>query len=170
MRTLVDCAASLPFVDALALADSALRESSVLPGELQDAAAVYRGRGASDVRRVARHADGRAANAFESGLRAHLVLAGLRTFRPQHVITGPRFFAQVDLADPGRRVAIEADGFATHGTRGQLARDLARHDELAALGWVTLRFAWEHVVHRPAWVVEQVRAVLARRRVRPSRT
>ena len=166
LHTLVDCATSLPFVDALAVADAALRGGSVLKQELLAAARTFRAPGARDVRRVAQHADGRAANAFESGLRGHLLLAGLRTFQPQHIIAGPWFFARVDLADPDRRVALEADGFATHGGRRQLAADLRRHNELAALGWVTLRFAWEHVVHQPGWVVAQVKAVLARRRVR----
>jgi very-short-patch-repair endonuclease len=169
LLTVVDCATSLPFVDALAVADAALRERSLEPVALRDAALTFRGRGAADLRRVARHADGRAANAFESGLRGHLLLAGLRTFQPQHVITGDGFFAQVDLADPDRMVALEADGFETHGGRRQLAADLCRHDELAALGWVTLRFAWEHVMFRPEWVVHQVRSVLAGRRVRRPR-
>ena len=79
------------------------------------------------------------------------------------MVTGLGLLAVVDLADPDRRVAVEADGFTVHGERSQLARDLRRHDELAALGWVTLRFAWEHVAHEPTWVVEQVRQVLRRR-------
>jgi very-short-patch-repair endonuclease len=116
------------------------------------------------VRQVARHADARAANAFESGLRGHLIQARFTGFVPQHVITGPGVLACVDLADPGRRIAIEADGYSVHGDRRSFARDLQRHDELAALGWVTLRFAWEHVMFRPEWVVDQVRAVRRRRR------
>ena len=167
LATVVDCATSLPFVDALAVADAALRDR-VLPEELHDAALRFRGHGAADLRRVARHADGRAANALESGLRGHLVLAGVRGFTPQHVVTGPGVFAQVDLADPARRVAIEADGFEVHGGRRRFAADLQRHDELAALGWVTLRFAWEHVMFRAGWLVEQVLAVLRRRRAVPT--
>ncbi|WP_380164449.1 DUF559 domain-containing protein [Jannaschia sp. R86511] len=170
LATVLECAASLPFVDALAVADAALRDGSVLREELEDAASVFHGHGAADVRRVARHADARAANAFESGLRGHLLLAGVRGLVPQHVVTGPGFFAQVDLADPARRVAIEADGFEVHGRRAQLAADLQRHDELLVLGWVTLRFAWEHVMYRPRWVVEQVTSVLDRRRAVGGRT
>lgn len=167
LATVVGCATSLPFVDALAVADAALREGSVLADELQHEAAASRGHGAADLRRVARHADGRAQNAFESGLRGHLLLAGVRGLVPQHVITGTGVFAAVDLAVPHRRVAIEADGHTVHGQRRRFALDLQRHDELAALGWVTLRFAWEHVMFRPDWVVEQVTAVLRRRRSHP---
>lgn len=161
---MVDCATSLPFVDALAVADAAVRDGSLLLDELTHAAQTFHGHGAADLRRVARHADGRATNAFASGLPGHLLLAGVRGLVPQHVIASDGFFAQVDLAAPSRRVAIEADGFEVHGRRRQFVVDLQRHDELAALGWVTLRFAWEHVMFRPQWVVEQVTAVLARRR------
>ncbi|MGJ7439575.1 DUF559 domain-containing protein [Aquipuribacter sp. MA13-6] len=164
LATVVDCATSLPFVDSLAVADAALRDGSVLVAELQDVADGFRGRGAADLRRVARHADARAANAFESRLRGHLLLAGVKGLVPQHVVTAPGFLAAVDLAVPERRVAIEADGYEVHGTRRQFALDLQRHDELAALGWTTLRFAWEHVVFHPAWVVEQLTSVLRRRR------
>ncbi len=163
LRTVLRCAATLPFVEGLVVADSALRSGDVLPQELQEAATAHRGHGASAVRRVARWADHRAANAFESGLRGHLLDAGFCCFVPQHVVTGPGFLAVVDLADPERRIAVEADGFEVHGRRRQLALDLRRHDELAALGWVTLRFAWEHVMNEPRWVVEQVRAVVRRR-------
>lgn len=167
LSTLVGCATSLPFVDALAVADAALQDGSVLAEELRHEADGFRGPGAADVRRVARHADGRAANAFESGLRGHLLLAGVRGLVPQHVITGTGVFAAVDLAVPGRRVAIEADGHAVHGQRRRFVLDLKRHSELAALGWVTLRFAWEHVMFHADWVVEQVTRVLRRRRAQP---
>ncbi len=164
LATVVGCATSLPFVDALAVADAALRDGSVLVEELRHEAAGFRGHGAADLRRVARHADARAANAFESGLRGHLLLAGVEGLVPQHVITGPGVLAVVDLAVPHRRVAIEADGYAVHGQRRQFTLDLKRHSELGAIGWVTLRFAWEHVVFSPGWVVEQVTAALRRRR------
>lgn len=163
-RTVLDCAASASFVDALAVADAALRSGQVLPEELVGAAEACRGHGAARVRQVARHADARAANAFESGLRGHLIQARFTGFVPQHVITGPGLLVCVDLADPERRIAVEADGFSVHGGRRSFARDLQRHDELAALGWVTLRFAWEHVMFRPEWVVDQVRSVRRRRR------
>lgn len=164
LRTLVDCAAGLPFVDGLAVADAALRSGQVAHLDLLHAAAGHHGHGAAAVRRVARYADARADNALESGVRGYLLTAGFAGFVPQHIITGPGVFARVDLADPERRVAIETDGYAVHGDRRRFALDLGRHDELAALGWVTLRFAWEHVMFRPEWLVDQVRAVMRRRR------
>lgn len=166
-RTVLDCAATMPLPDALAVADSALRVGLVTQQELVAIAGRRRGPGCGGARRTVDVADERSANAFESALRGHLLVAGMRSFVPQHVITGPGVFAQVDLADPVRQVALETDGYAVHGDRHRFARDLRRHDELATLGWLTLRFAWEHVMFQPEWVVSQVRQALDRRRRRP---
>ena len=165
VRTVLDCARTLSVPQGLAVADSALRSGAVLPEELVDAAARYRGAGARRARLVCTRADARAANPFESALRGLLLADGLTTFQPQHLVRDDGLMVVVDLADPERRVALEADGFAVHGTRQAFARDLARHDDLASAGWVTRRFAWEHVLGRPAWVVQQVRSALAQRLV-----
>ena len=67
-RTVIDCARLLPFDEALAIADSALRSGLVTRAELD--AVDVRGAGAAAGRRVLRHTDARAANPFESVLRA----------------------------------------------------------------------------------------------------
>lgn len=163
VRTVLDCARSLPFHEGLAVADSALRSRAVLREEIVDAAAAYRGAGARRARAVCGAADERAANAFESALRGRLLVAGVTGFVPQQTVMGPGLLMVVDLADVERQVALEADGYGVHGTRRAFAADLARHDELQALGWVTRRFAFEHVMGRPGWVVEQVRTALCQR-------
>ncbi|WP_336921656.1 hypothetical protein [Aquipuribacter sp. SD81] len=163
LRTVLDCARTLPLPAALAVADSALRAGHVRREELCALADVTRTTGAVAARRVVRLADGRAANPFESALRAVVLGTGLRGFIPQLVVTGPGLLAVVDLGDPDRRVALEADGYGVHGTRRAFARDLARHDELQAAGWLTRRFAFEHVLRRPAWVAEQVLGAVAQR-------
>ncbi len=75
LRTVIDCARHLPFDEALAIADSALRSGAVTAEEL--AAVSVRGAGAAAVRRVLEYADGRAQNPFESVLRALSINAGL---------------------------------------------------------------------------------------------
>ena len=151
LRTVLDCAAGLPFGEALAVADGALRLTLVRPDELLRAATLWRGRGARAVRRVAEHADARAANPFESALRAIALDAGCTGFEPQvHVdVAGT---ARVDLGDVGNRVVLEADSFEWHGERRALRRDCRRYDELVRAGWRVLRFAWEDVMFDPAWV------------------
>ncbi|MEP7092255.1 MAG: hypothetical protein ABI776_19285 [Nocardioidaceae bacterium] len=69
-RTLVDGLLDLPFDEALAVADSALRHESLDEEKLREVAAAVRALGAAACRRVAAQASGRAANPFESVLRA----------------------------------------------------------------------------------------------------
>jgi very-short-patch-repair endonuclease len=169
LRTILDCATSLPFDEALAVADSALRSGTVRPHELDDAADALRGPGSLSARRVLQAADGRAANPFESVLRALcLDLPGLDV-RPQVQLVGDGIFAIVDLADERLRLVIEAEGFEFHGSRTGLARDCRRYTEIAVLGWTVLRFTWEDVMFRPGWVRWAITAWLAQRDGRPPR-
>lgn len=70
LRTVLDCARDLPFSEALAVADSALRAGMVDLAQLRKRAGGLRGPGAMRARRLAEHADGRAVNAVESVVRA----------------------------------------------------------------------------------------------------
>lgn len=93
-------------------------------------------------------------------MRAILVEAGITGFEPQVEIRDDRFYACVDLAHRGRRIVLEADSFEHHGHRSALARDCRRCTELTIRGWRVLRFAWEHVMFEPEWVVATIRAAL----------
>ncbi|MEP6649642.1 MAG: DUF559 domain-containing protein [Lapillicoccus sp.] len=167
LRTVLDCATRLPFEEALAVADSALRSGLVRPHELTDAAAALRGIGAPQARTIAAAADGEAANPFESVLRAIcLGISGLDV-RPQVPVTGDGIWAVVDLADERLRLVIEAEGFEFHGTRRGLVRDCRRYTEITVLGWSVLRFTWEDVMLRPGWVRWALTAWLAQRDGRP---
>ncbi len=74
VRTVLDCAAELPFDEALAVADSALRSGDVSREQLE---AALRTDSPDALRRVAAHATALAANPFESVLRAILIEAGM---------------------------------------------------------------------------------------------
>lgn len=160
-RTVLDCAADLPFVEALAVADQALALGLLSQAQLTRRALAWRGARRGAVRRVARHADGRAANPFESALRALAIEAGCTGFEPQVVIeAGGR--VRVDLADRRRRIVLEADSFEWHGDRKALRRDCRRYDELVRAGWTVLRFSWEDVMFDPDWVIGIIRDVVRR--------
>jgi very-short-patch-repair endonuclease len=164
-RTVLDCAATLPFREALAVADSALRLGLVGTDDLP-LLTPRGGAAAPRIRRVAAHASGDAANPFESALRAEVLDAGLTGFVPQQPVqlrNGATI--HVDLGDPRRRIALEADSFEHHATRRALRDDCRRYDELVRLGWTVLRFAWEHVVLHAAWVRAVVREVVESVRV-----
>jgi very-short-patch-repair endonuclease len=78
-----------------------------------------------------------------------LVRAGLGKPSPQHVVTtrDGRFIARVDLAYPGRRIAIEYDSYQEHTGKVALVRDSARRNALAAAGWTVLSATAEDLRH-----------------------
>lgn len=152
-RTLVDCMRNLPFDEALAIVNSALRADDVTVAELRALALATRGRGRQRIIAVADAASGRPANPFESVLQAQaLLVPGLRV-EPQFEITLPDGVrVHPDLADDDLMIAIEAEGFAWHGESAALTRDCRRYNQLAVLGWQVIRFSWAQVNHQPAYV------------------
>lgn len=160
-RTVLDCADTLPFAEALAVADSALRLQVCTRPELVAAATAWSGRRRAAVLRVASCADGRPDNPFESALRALALDAGCEGFVPQVRVRVGRRSVRVDLADRRRRIVLEADSFEWHGNRTALRRDCRRYDELVRAGWVVLRFSWEHVMFDREWVMAVIRDVVA---------
>jgi very-short-patch-repair endonuclease len=162
IRTVLDCAATMPFGHALAIADSALATSYVTERDLRERAASSALRGRGRRRRVAEAADRRADNAFESALRALVLEAGVTTVEPQVRIRLPRRTVVVDLADRARRLVIEGDSYTHHGTRSAFRADCDRYNDLIAAGWMVLRFTWEHVVLRPERVLRVVVETIGR--------
>ncbi|HEY0871407.1 MAG TPA: DUF559 domain-containing protein [Acidothermaceae bacterium] len=74
-----------------------------------------------------------------------------------------RFLARADLLFRAARVIVEYDGDQHRTSREQFARDVARGSELAAAGYLVLRFTAAAVYGRPAYVLATVRAALASR-------
>lgn len=158
--TLLQCLRTLPFDEALCVADSALRHGEP-PATLRRLAATARGPGAPQVRRVAKEADGDAANPFESTVRAiSRDVPGLH-LQPQRLVVTPRSSVRPDLVDVDLGVIVEADSFEWHGDRAALRRDARRYNLLVVDGWIVLRFAWEDVMFDPAYVRDVLVAVIA---------
>ena len=157
-RTVVDCLRSLPEDEGFAIADSALRHGAFGPSGLIALAASVRGPGAPRVRRVAAAARAEAANPFESVLRWLALEAGLDV-QPQLRISHGSESVRPDLVDLERRLVLEADSFAWHGGRAALRRDCQRYNWLVRHGWIVLRFAYEDVMHDPAYVLDLLAAL-----------
>ncbi len=159
VRTVVDCARDLPFDEALCVADSALREGSVSRTELLAAVEAAPRTGRTRALRVVSLADARAANPFESCLRAIAVdVPGLEVV-PQLVIPG---IGHADLGDARLRLAIEADSFEFHAGRDAFRYDVRRYTAMVRSAWTVLRFCWEDVMSRPASVSDTISDVVAR--------
>lgn len=71
------------------------------------------------------------------------------------------FLAEVDLAYPHLRLAIEIDGFAWHSSPERKRRDEERQNLLVLAGWTVLRFSAVEVRRRPHVLVAAVRRALA---------
>ena len=158
LRTVLDCARSLPFDEALAVVDSALRHG-LDREELVALAVTLRGPGAARVRRVVELADKRAANPFESVLRALALEAGL-VVEPQRAVVVPSGTVHPDLVADELRLVIEGDSWTWHAaSRKDHDRDCVRYNELVVAGWRVLRFTYQQVMHEPDHVLGVLRAV-----------
>jgi very-short-patch-repair endonuclease len=101
--------------------------------------------------------DGRDDAALESRLEVKvwrlLARSGLPKPVRQHPveIDGQRY--RLDFAWPSFRVAVEADGFATHNGRRSFNADRRRMAMLATAGWRIVPVTWEDAKARPdAWL------------------
>jgi very-short-patch-repair endonuclease len=167
-RTVIDCAKQLPFDEALAIADSALRNDDVTGDELIAYADRLRTTGRPQALRVAREADARADNPFESVLRAiALDVPGLSVV-PQALIDEGGLYIRPDLVDRVRRIVVEAESFEFHSDRAALLRDCERYNELGRRGWSVYRFTWGNVMRAP-WYVSEVLTDAVALPLRPER-
>ena len=76
-------------------------------------------------------------------------------------VSGGEFVAQVDLAYPECRVAIELDSKRWHLNSVSFERDPQRRNALTAVGWTVLTFTWSDYKERPSQVCTTVATVCA---------
>lgn len=156
--TLLQCLRQLPDDEALVIADSALRHGEI--ATLQRVVAQVKGAGSAKVRRIAAQADARAANPFESVTRAIcLQVPGLEV-TPQLEISSEHCWARPDLVGRSHQLVVECESYEWHGNRKGFLKDIRRYTLLTADGWIVLRFTWDDVMLRPAWVREVLMRVI----------
>lgn len=158
VQTAVDCAALLPLVEAVVVCDSALRSRKVtLDGLLTAVDTRLPGvAGVARAREVLAMCDPLAGSVLESVLRVRMVLGGITGFRTQALLCRAPV-VRVDFCFDAARLVVEVDGARWHPDP---ARDQARDNTLALLGWRVLRFRWAHVVHEPEQVLADIKAAL----------
>jgi very-short-patch-repair endonuclease len=160
-RTLVDCMRMLPFDEALPIVESALRAGDVTKRELQVIAAAMRGRGRARAMALAAMASAKAANPYESTLRAYAsTIPGLEVEPQLPIRVSPTRVLHPDLADQELRVVIEAESFAWHGETAALTRDCVRYNAFTLAGWIVVRFSWYQVMFETAYVLEVLEDVV----------
>lgn len=158
-RTVVDCAKALPFDEALAVADSALR-GGVDRHQLVVAAQRSPRTGRARALGVVEAADGRADNPFESVVRAIAGSVPGLAVVPQVAIAG---VGRVDLYDEQLGIVVEAESHEFHSTPAGLRKDVVRYTQCARLGLVVVRFVWDQAMHQPDDVRDALHDVVIRR-------
>ncbi|MBE7324790.1 hypothetical protein IEQ44_09000 [Nocardioides sp. Y6] len=143
LRTVIDCTKALPFDEALAVADSALRSGEVDRHQLLLAAEASSRTGRSRAIAVVDAADAGAANPFESTLRAVALQVPGLTVETQGEVEGVGF---VDLLDRRLGIVVEGESFEFHGTLPGLRRDVKRYTAMTRRGLSVVRFLWEEAM------------------------
>jgi very-short-patch-repair endonuclease len=69
---------------------------------------------------------------------------------------------EVDCLWRERRLVVELDGHAAHGTRAAFERDRLRDRRLQAAAWPVIRLTWGQLDEDPGAVASDLRALLQR--------
>jgi putative AbiEi antitoxin of type IV toxin-antitoxin system len=167
-RTLIDNAR---FARAAALSialDGALRDRKVTEDLLHLRIAAIRCRGRHGIPMLIDVIEGaEAARGGHSWLERRFleICAAAQMPKPacQQVVTDSKGkMVRVDFTFPGTRVVVEVLGYRWHrGSRQQFSRDAERLNALVRGGRLPLQFTYEHVTLESAWVVSEVRGMLA---------
>ncbi|HEY3716581.1 MAG TPA: DUF559 domain-containing protein [Jatrophihabitantaceae bacterium] len=163
-ETLLDCLGWLALPAARNLLDRAFQQTWLSPADIErrldEQAGRWGNRQLAQLRR-----DCRPGIEAESERRLQRLLdqAGIRGWTANHPVAvgGHRF--RLDIAFSAQRLAIEVDGWAHHRTKERRDADIERDNLLTLAGWRVLRFSWEDVVERPAYVLGVIRSVLVTR-------
>ncbi len=122
-------------------------------------------RGSGALRRLLRERDPAyrpTHSVLETAFRRLLKRHGFPQPSQQHIVhRGTAKKARVDFLYPDIRLAIEVDGYNSHGTQSAWQSDLDRQNDLVIAGLRVLRFTWFDVQHREGRVVRKLRPFFA---------
>jgi very-short-patch-repair endonuclease len=160
-RTLIDLGAVVPRLVVERALEDALRRGLTTEGAIVRRLAEIGGRGCRGVgvmRLVlSRRLEGRPRSGAEVMLLDLLREAGIEGLARAHPIRlNGRVIAEVDLAIPHLRIAIEFDSKKYRMRVREFERGSERAQLLASLGWVVIPVTWEQLTKRPDQVVAAV--------------
>jgi hypothetical protein len=164
-RTVTDLARTLPFMDAVVIADSALNQEKTTKPELHQVLQQCQGwPGVRQARRVVDFADERAESPLESAARVVFAEADLEPPELQVTIHGAQeqeqFAARVDFLWRERKVIAEADGLVKYNDRQELLKERERDHQLRAAGYTVVHFTWQEIFQAKETAIERIRNAL----------
>lgn len=165
VRTFIDLGASASYFEVERAFDDAVRRGIVTVAAVRQRyleVARQGRRGCGAIGRVLRRDDPTAtrSNTFEKLALAAIRAAGLPDPVAQHPVDGPWGRYWIDLAWPERRLGIECDSIAFHGTARQLQHDDTRQNRLVVAGWTILRYTWDDAKRRPHVIAAEASEML----------
>lgn len=161
-RTIIDVIDRMPFADAVAMVEAALRnDPTAAPALATERQRRVPRRGREFVERVLDFADALSESVLESHARVVWATNGLPAPIQQATIrVDGHFVARVDFLWPGARLIVEVDGLGKYNEPGVLQQEKQRQNKLIAAGYTVLRFTWSDIHHRPDDVVRLIRSAL----------
>ena len=160
-RTLQDCARSMPFREAVVLADSIMRRGLMEPHEVIETLLNLTGYGGSAGPFLAQAVDASSESAGESLTRCLLMEHRLPSPVSQYPISCEGRNYRVDFAWPEARVILEFDGeqkYVDHPGRDR--REAARDRALTRAGWTVVHLTWADIFNKELEVVTHLRNLL----------
>ncbi|WP_311446490.1 DUF559 domain-containing protein [uncultured Rothia sp.] len=160
-RTLQDCARSMPFREAVVLADSIMRRGLLEPCEVTEILLSLTGYGGSAGPLLAQAVDASSESAGESLTRCLLMEHRLPLPVTQYPISCEGRNYRVDFAWPEARVILEFDGeqkYVDHPGRDR--QEAARDRALTRTGWTVVHLTWADIFNKELEVVTHLRNLL----------
>ena len=162
-RTLQDCARTMPFREAVVLADSIMRRGLMEPHEVIEALLNLTGYGGSSGRTLAQAVDASSESAGESLTRCLLMEHRLPLPVTQYPISCEGRNYRVDFTWPEARVILEFDGeqkYVDHPGRDRY--EATRDRALTRAGWTVVHLTWADIFQKEREVITHLRKLLLR--------
>jgi hypothetical protein len=157
-RTVVDLARSLPFMEGVVTADSALRlGKTTKSGLLRMLRSCAGWPGIDQARRVIGFSNELSESALESCARVVFAEWGLPTPALQVDIIDGQLIGRVDFYWHACRTVAEADGMAKYENPQRAKQQIRRDNLLREAGYKVVHFTWTELFTDPARVVARVR-------------
>lgn len=159
-RTVADLARLLPFMDAVVVADSAIRKRKASKRQIRDVLTDARWPGKNAAERVIEFSSGLAESVLESCARVVFHEAGLPAPQLQVEFIDHQTLAaaRVDFYWPEYKTVAEADGMGKYEDNpGAMRRQFQRDQMLRDLGYKVVHFTWRELFDHPALVIARIR-------------
>jgi very-short-patch-repair endonuclease len=141
--------------------DAAARKGLTIPRRLLERIQGLGTRGCKGpalLRSLLEGADGKPPSWLERRFVRLLQSLRLDRYEREQPVLGGRY--RIDFAWPSLKLGIEVHSSRWHFQRVRWARDLARHNEITACGWILLHFTWDQIRDRPEEVRQAIEDAL----------